>query len=477
MKKKPFNIILNIGVDKDLKSSDIKKVRLLNGIALGGGVLLLLIGIILYLLQLPYNSPFDIKLIDDLFISNRYNPQIFESTKLIFPLVNFFLSFLLFSILYLNYRKKINASILTIFFIAVISTYYFYFTQITYAFFLTSIPALIPIIFYDKRSKYLSLFFLNYLFFIAATFIISKFIGFADNIENPEYYILINFTVFYFFIYILLCRFKTENTENEKKLKRNNIELHKSLQVVNNHQEEIEKINKKLNDTNATKNKFFNIIAHDLRSPFNAILGFSDILLKEHAQIDNQEREELIKLVVSSSKGAYNLVENLLEWSKVQTGNFSCIPENYEISLILYETLSDIKNVAKNKGISIITKTSNNFLIFADKEMLKTILRNIIYNAVKYTRESGTITINATNEGNETIISIEDTGIGISKEKIDVLFDITQKTTTPGTNNEKGTGLGLIICKEFIEKHGGQIWIESELGNGTIFSISLPKKM
>ncbi len=474
---KLFNKVLNIGIDKDLGSSETKKVRLLNGIAFIGGILLLIIGIIIYLLQLPYNSPFDIKLVDDLFIFKRYNQQIFESTKLIFPLVNFFLSFCLFAILYLNYWKKFNASILIIYFIATISTYYFYFTQINYAFFLTTIPALIPVLFYDKRSKYLSLFFLNYIFFVVATFTISKHIGFSNQIENPEFYVLINYTVFYIFIYILVCCFKTENRLNEEKLRRNNEELQKSLQVVKNHQEEIEEINKTLKDANATKNKFFNLMAHDLRSPFNAILGFSDILLKEHAQYDNKEREELIKAVVSSSKSAYQLVENLLEWSKVQTGRFSCIPENFEMSLILHETLLDIKNVAKNKGVLIITETTNNSPVFADKEMLKTVLRNIISNAVKYTHKGGSITIKTTDTDNGTIISVEDTGVGMSKDKIDILFDISQKTSTPGTNNEKGTGLGLIICKEFIEKHGGRIWIESRLGEGTTFSIFLPKNI
>jgi signal transduction histidine kinase len=302
-------------------------------------------------------------------------------------------------------------------------------------------------------------------------------------------------SVLYFFIFLVVNNLKVENRLSEERLqKQNDIlkeqairikaqsielnnknkELQTSLETVNNQKERIQEINETLEDANATKDKFFDIISHDLRSPFNSILGFSDILLENHAEYDNEFREKLIQQIVDSSKGAFKLVENLLEWSRAQTGKFSFNPEKIELEYVLNETLFDIENIAHNKNIEIRTQIPRGMTVYADKEILKTVLRNIASNAVKFTPKLGSIIIKAEIIDRSTLISVQDTGVGISKDKIEKIFDITQKTNTLGTDNESGTGLGLLFCKEFIEKHGGKIQIESEVGKGSIFSFSFP---
>ena len=475
MRKNLLNNILNIGVDKNLINSQMKKVRLLNGLAFFGGFLLLFMSIILYVINIPYDLAFEIKHIGELFFDKTSDPEIIEKTKLIYPLINIFLSVSLLSILYLNYKRKYNISNVVIYLIAVISTYYFYFTQVNYAFFLVSIPGILSIIFYDKKAKYLSLFILNYIFFLFSTWVISKYEGFRFNGGNAELHVLLNFSIFYFIVYLIINRLKTENLMAEKRLHSQNNILNFQSEEIKQQSNELLNKNKALEEVNETKNKFFRIIAHDLRSPFNTILGISDLLLKEHAHLDDNERESLIKSLVHSSKGAYLLVENLLEWSEVQSEKFQCNPDSYNLSAILGEVLMIINDVAENKNIAIINEVSKEIRIYADKEMLKTILRNLILNAVKYTFEGGLVTINAQQIDNEVTISVADTGIGIEKEKIDLIFEQTQKFSTYGTDNEKGTGLGLVLCKEFVEIHNGDIRVESELGKGSVFSVSFPK--
>ncbi len=239
----------------------------------------------------------------------------------------------------------------------------------------------------------------------------------------------------------------------------------------------LKKNEKKLRELNATKDKFFSIIAHDLRSPFNAIIGFSEMLFKKHSEYDAKKREQIIKLILSSSKETYDLLENLLQWAKTQIDNNTYNPEKHEVQTIIFETLFNTENIAKSKKIKLISAISENLSIYADKNMIQTILRNLITNAIKFTKEGGVITIDAQKNKKEVIFSVNDTGIGISKEKIGKLFDITEKTNTLGTNNETGTGLGLILCKEFTEKHKGKIWVESILGKGSSFKFTIPLKI
>lgn len=232
-----------------------------------------------------------------------------------------------------------------------------------------------------------------------------------------------------------------------------------------------------LREINAQKDKFFSIIAHDLRSPFTAIVGFSELLARRVEKQDYEGIDEYVQLILKSSKKTLDLLMNLLEWARSQTGKIVFNPEYLELRQILDETLFVMDNIAKRKAIGINLHLPANVPVFADRQMLSTIVRNLISNAIKFTPEGGSITVKALRTDHNTFLSIVDTGIGISPDRIDQLFRIDSNTTTPGTSEEEGTGLGLILCKEFIDKHGGTIQVESQPGIGSKFTISLPLRL
>lgn len=236
-------------------------------------------------------------------------------------------------------------------------------------------------------------------------------------------------------------------------------------------QEEKEMQVKKLLDD---KDKFFSIIAHDLRGPFNGIIGLSELLLENDNQLKPKETNEFIQLIHQSSKNVYSLLENLLTWAQSQTGSLEFSPKKIEISPIINKTISLLDNIAKSKNIRIESKIKNEEYAFADKDMLETIFRNLISNAIKFTENNGEVQLSITRENNQIVFSVQDNGIGIPPEKITNLFAINHRNTTSGTNDETGTGLGLMLCKDFVKKHGGKIWVESEMGKGSNFKFSIP---
>jgi signal transduction histidine kinase len=238
-------------------------------------------------------------------------------------------------------------------------------------------------------------------------------------------------------------------------------------------QEEKEIQVKKLLDD---KDKFFSIIAHDLRGPFNGIIGLSELLLEKDNQLKPKETNEFIQLIHQSSKNAYSLLDNLLTWAQSQTGSLEFVPKKIKISPIIDRTINLMDNIAQSKNITI-PEIKNEEYVFADKDMLETIFRNLISNAIKFTENNGKVLLSMTNENNKTVFSIKDSGIGIAPEKMANLFAINQRNTTSGTNDETGTGLGLTLCKDFVEKHGGQIWVESEIGKGSNFKFSIPNSI
>jgi|AntAceMinimDraft_15_1070371.scaffolds.fasta_scaffold21749_2 PAS domain S-box-containing protein len=230
----------------------------------------------------------------------------------------------------------------------------------------------------------------------------------------------------------------------------------------------------RLRESNHTKNKLFNIIAHDLRSPFNAILGFSSLILENHTQYDEKEREKYIKVINNSAKQAFCLLDNLLNWARTQTGKFVFNPKKQSLDKILKEVKKLNKNNARMKNIKLSYSLLEDINIYVDYDMMEIILRNLISNAIKFTHKNGEVTIKTEQDKDNVIVSISDTGIGMSQEKVQKIFDIGEKISTAGTENEKGTGLGLILCKEFVEKHGGEIWVESEIEKGSKFIFSIP---
>ena len=229
----------------------------------------------------------------------------------------------------------------------------------------------------------------------------------------------------------------------------------------------------RLRELNATKDKFFSIIAHDLKNPFNDLIGFTQLLALNIDKYDKNKIEQFAHIIHQSSKLAYNLLENLLDWSRSQTGTLKFKPEKFAVNKIIDENINLLESTAKNKDIKITSEVESNVLAFADINMTRTIVRNLISNAIKYTEQGGNIFIRS-NCADHCQISITDTGIGMSTDNLDKIFKLDESFSTMGTGREKGTGLGLILCKEFVEKNGGEIWVKSELNKGSIFTFTLP---
>lgn len=236
---------------------------------------------------------------------------------------------------------------------------------------------------------------------------------------------------------------------------------------------QFQKYSEELKELNATKDKFFSIIAHDLKSPFNGISGLSEIMKDEAKYLDTATIEQYAELIHSTSQNAYQLLENLLDWARVQQSRMPFRPEALLLKRIVSEVVELLCEKASSKKITLTNAVPENMIVKADENMLKTIIRNLVSNALKFTSTNGTIGINAVSYLNETEISVKDTGIGIKKDDIGKIFKIDSNFSRPGTENEKGTGLGLLLCKEFVEKHGGEFRVESEEGKGSTFSFTI----
>lgn len=259
--------------------------------------------------------------------------------------------------------------------------------------------------------------------------------------------------------------------------KRNIISTVHIVRDINTRKKAEHKLIKKeqnLSDLNSTKDKLISIIAHDLRGPFNNILGFSELLIKNVNNYDVAKFEKYLGIINSSTQNTLVLLDNLLDWAKSQTGQISFNPKKLLFSKIIQEMIKLKDSHAKSKDISLNYSSLDEIEVFADENMLKTILRNLISNAIKFTEKGGQININAILKQNHVEISISDNGIGMDENTLKELFKISSKATSHGTANEKGSGLGLVLCKEFIEKHRGEIRVESEEGKGSNFKFILP---
>ncbi|MDA3954095.1 MAG: PAS domain-containing sensor histidine kinase [Bacteroidales bacterium] len=230
----------------------------------------------------------------------------------------------------------------------------------------------------------------------------------------------------------------------------------------------------RLRELNATKDKFFSIIAHDLKNPFNDLIGFTQLLSMNIDKYDKSKIEQFINIIHQSSELAYNLLENLLDWSRSQTGTLNFEPEKISINNLINESIELLDSMAGNKNIQIYSEFESEFYAYADKNMVRTIIRNLISNAIKYTNQGGHINIVCSINNKKCKISVIDNGIGISAENISKIFKIDESYTTSGTEREKGTGLGLILCKEFIEKNNGKFYVNSTLEKGSTFTFTLP---
>jgi signal transduction histidine kinase len=232
--------------------------------------------------------------------------------------------------------------------------------------------------------------------------------------------------------------------------------------------------NEKLKELNATKDKFFSIIAHDLRNPLQGLLLSSDMLDSRYDKFGEEKRRDYIRRINRSSHHLSAFLENLLEWSRSQRGVIKFNPKTIDLGPMTDECLEVMKENAEKKLITLVSRVSRNTFAYADIDMIKTVVRNLISNAVKFTHSGGEVTVTAEEKEQSVEISVSDTGVGIDAEHISKLFRLDVQVTTKGTANEKGTGLGLILCKEFVERNSGSISIDSEPGKGSRFTFSLP---
>jgi two-component system, sensor histidine kinase and response regulator len=237
----------------------------------------------------------------------------------------------------------------------------------------------------------------------------------------------------------------------------------------------LEELNSQLMEAKATQDKLYSIIAHDLRNPLQFLLFSSEVLYSDYDNMEEETVHSYIGKVFKTVQNMSDLLENLLQWSMSQYGTLECRPRPILYNFLVEDMADFFAEAVEKKNIQLSVQIPENTRINADEEMVKSVLRNLISNSLKFTHSGGNVTISAEEVGDTIITSVSDTGIGIPKEKLETLFKMGLNQSTTGTAKEKGTGLGLTLCKELMEKNGGDIFVESELGVGSRFRISLPK--
>ncbi|NOU16952.1 MAG: DUF4154 domain-containing protein [Bacteroidales bacterium] len=318
------------------------------------------------------------------------------------------------------------------------------------------------------------------------------------RIQTQKWFLFLSFAVVFltfFLIYFIYRGYKSKQNAN-KLLEESNISIQHKNEEIEAYNEELKVTNDELNFqkeeifaqkeeilaqkdklqlANATKDKFFGIIAHDLRNPFNLLLGLSEILVDQINASNHDKSIEISEKINQTSSVAFDLLENLLTWSRSQTGQTLFYPSNLNVKDAIDTNILLLKSSAESKGIHLSSVLTDNLYVRADKNMLLTILRNLLTNAIKFSRNSDKIFVKAEENDDCITIHVSDTGVGLDKHVIEKLFKVNENVKTDGTANERGTGLGLILCKEFIDWHQGKIWVESKKGIGSRFSFTLPK--
>jgi len=250
--------------------------------------------------------------------------------------------------------------------------------------------------------------------------------------------------------------------------------IKKAQEMINAQKAEIELQRDQLEKANITKDKFFSIIAHDLKNPFHSIMGFTDLLIKNFNDFEDTKKQEFLGLINESSQYANNLLDNLLHWSRTQTDRIKYSPIKFDLHSLVNEIQLLLHGNAEKKQLALLNLVPEASYVYADRNMIHTVLRNLVSNSIKFTPEEGTISVEAVPEEDFIHVSVKDNGVGIPLDKQGKLFSFGEFHSTSGTAGEPGTGLGLIICFEFIKKHEGELSFYSESGKGTTFTFSLP---
>lgn len=284
-----------------------------------------------------------------------------------------------------------------------------------------------------------------------------------------------------FVIIIFSYRIRTKQKAN-RLLNEKNLMITGQKELLELKAEELSLLNERLikseaelKELNITKDKFFSIISHDLRNPFSTLLGFTQMLLTDFEEFTAEEIRESISQIQKTSRGTFNLLENLLNWSRAEGGLIKLVPEKIDLADFVNEFILLLSPAARAKSINLTSEVSADLAFLGDRDTVAIVLRNLISNAIKFTDRGGCIIIKARQQGPLLLISVKDTGVGISEENMTKLFRLDAQLSTKGTDTEKGTGLGLLLCKEFVEKNGGNIWVESEPGKGSEFNFTLPR--
>ncbi len=268
---------------------------------------------------------------------------------------------------------------------------------------------------------------------------------------------------------------KTQELRKKNELLREQTEfLNESNALLVERQQQIIEQSEKLQELNSTKDRFFSIIAHDLTSPFNTILGFTELLSTDFEKMNEKQKIKIATAINDSAKRVHGLLDNLLKWARSQTNGMKYNPKEIHIESVFSEVIELFEIRLNDKGIKLNITNEDDFIVYADEDMLKTVLRNLVSNAIKYTGRGGTLSISAAANHTKAIISVSDTGIGMKPELIDKLFDMKTSFTTNGTDGETGSGIGLILTHEFVQKNKGRLSVDSSHGKGTTFKFTLP---
>jgi signal transduction histidine kinase len=280
---------------------------------------------------------------------------------------------------------------------------------------------------------------------------------------------LISFAVFLLVLGIIIAFSLVRNRRINLMLKIKNKELEDLNDRLTKYSEELDK-------SNQTKNRLISIISHDLKNPFHSLIGFSDPLVHEAERFSEAEKLSFYKSINDTSKKAFDLLQNLLDWTRLQTSEIPYNPVDLRVTETIESVIDLLKSHANDKGIVMLIDVPEETIVFADSRMLETVLRNLVSNAVKYTPYGGKISISAHDQNEVIQFGVEDTGVGMDEEQVANLFNVDKKSSRPGTNNELGTGFGLILCLEFVKKNGGELSVESSPGKGSTFSFTVPKR-
>lgn len=269
---------------------------------------------------------------------------------------------------------------------------------------------------------------------------------------------------------------KGDYTQNVDFLGEFSLHFNNLVESIKENENRLKQQAEELTKLNSDKNRFFQILAHDLRNPFTILLGFSDILLSNFRDFSQDEIEEQLTTLKRTTQSTYNLLNDLLLWARSQSGNLPFQPEEVDIVTLCKEVVKDKRDKFNLKSISILCDQSvvGKIKLTVDQNMIKTVLRNLLSNAIKFSYRGGTVCISLQQEGESIVVSVRDSGVGIDKQEQELLWDYSKAFVKKGTEGEDGNGLGLILCKEFIDLHGGKIWVESESGEGAHFKFSIP---